>query len=360
MDRAYDVPHQLEYDIQEIAAHTPRSVPLTPARQAAVVDRIKHLLKDRDAVLVAHYYVDEQLQRLADETGGHVADSLGMAAFGNTHPAKTLVVIGVRFMGETAKILNPEKTVLMPDLNANCSLDIGCPADEFAAYCQDHLDRTVVVYANTSAAVKALADWMVTSSNAVDIVNYLKQRGGKFIWAPDRHLGRYIQQQTGADMLRWQGSCVVHDEFKADELKLLKQKHPDAQVLVHPESPEEVVALADVVGSTTRLIKTASESRSDTLIVATDVGIFHKMHEAAPGKKLIIAPTGGISPTCNMCAQCPWMAMNGLENLAAVLESGDNEIHVPEDIRRKALVSIQRMLDFSKQQDLVGAVRKAG
>ncbi len=354
MDRAYEVPQRLDDEIQEIALHTTRPAFLTGEDREELITRIKSLLKQKDAVLVAHYYVDEQLQRLAEETGGHVNDSLAMAYFGTQHPASTLVVVGVRFMGETAKILNPEKRVLMPDLEATCSLDLGCPVDEFSAYCDEHPDRTVVVYANTSAEVKARADWVVTSSNAVEIINHLQARGEKIIWAPDKHLGRFIQEQTGADIIRWQGSCVVHDEFKAKELQELMAEHPGAEVLVHPESPEGVIALADVVGSTTKLIKAASQSRADTLIVATDYGIFYKMRKAAPGKKLIVAPTGGTSPTCSMCGHCPWMAMNGLENLEKTLETGANEIHIDEDIRRKALVSIQRMMDFSEAKGLVG------
>src|SRR5882757_8018528 len=212
--------------------------------------RARDLLAHHDAVLVAHYYVDGELQDLALETGGCVADSLEMARFGRDHPARTLVVAGVRFMGETAKILSPDKRVLMPELEATCSLDIGCPAEAFTRWCDAHPDRTVVVYANTSAAVKARADWMVTSACALPIVAHLKAQGQKVLWAPDRHLGRYIQEQTGADMLMWNGACIVHDEFKGLELELLKEQHPDAMVLVHPESPESVVRMADVVGST--------------------------------------------------------------------------------------------------------------
>ena len=216
----------------------------SPAERAALKERIKRLLKEKQTVLVAHYYVDADLQDLAEETGGCVSDSLEMARFGRDHPAQTLVVAGVKFMGETAKILSPEKRVLMPDLDATCSLDLGCPADEFGAFCDAHPDRTVVVYANTSAAVKARADWMVTSSIGLDIVAHLHAQGKKILWAPDKHLGGYIQKKTGADMLLWQGSCLVHDEFKAVELDLLKREHPRAKVLAHPESPEAVVALA--------------------------------------------------------------------------------------------------------------------
>ncbi len=324
-------------------------VPATPsaAEKIELKERIKRLLKERNAVLVAHYYVDAELQDLAEETGGCVSDSLEMARFGRDHPARTLVVAGVRFMGESAKILSPEKTILMPDLDATCSLDLGCPADEFAAFCDQHPDRTVVVYANTSAAVKARADWMVTSSIGLDIVKHLHEQGKKILWAPDRHLGSYIQKQTGADMLLWQGSCLVHDEFKGIELDLLKAEYPDAKVLVHPESPSNVVAQADVVGSTTQLINAAVNLPATTFIVATDNGILHKMRAAAPGKHFIEAPTAGNSATCKSCAHCPWMAMNGLKNLAEVLESGANEVHVEPEIGRQAKRAIDRMLDFA-------------
>ena len=197
-----------------------------PAERAALKDKIRRLLKEKNAVMVSHYYVHPDLQDLAEETGGLVSDSLEMARFGRDHTAQTLVVSGVRFMGETAKILSPEKRVLMPDLDATCSLDLGCPVDEFSAFCDAHPDRTVVVYANTSAAVKARSDWLVTSSCALEIVSALKDKGHKILWAPDRHLGGYIQRETGADMLMWGGSCIVHDEFKAFELKALMKEHP--------------------------------------------------------------------------------------------------------------------------------------
>ncbi len=348
---AVEVPRQLENEIRSLAAHAPRPAPVSDAQRDDLFTRIKDLLKSENAVLVTHYYVDEQLQIITDESGGYVGDSLGMADFGNRHSADTLVVIGVRFMGETAKILNPEKRVLMPDLDATCSLDLSCPADAFSRYCDAHPDRTSVVYANTSAAVKARADWMVTSSNAVDIVSHLHQRGEKIIWASDKHLGHYVQDKTGADMLIWQGFCVVHDEFKAVALKKLMEENPQAEVLAHPESPAAVLALADFIGSTTQLIKAAQASSAGALIIATDFGLFHKMREAAPDKQLIAAPTGGESATCVSCAHCPWMAMNSLENLAAVLESGRNAIHIPEDIRTRALRPIERMLEFSRAGD---------
>jgi quinolinate synthase len=318
--------------------------------------RIKQLLREQNAVLVAHYYVDGELQALAEETGGCVADSLEMARYGTTTDADTLVVCGVRFMGETAKILNPEKRVLMPDLAATCSLDEGCPEDLFNAFCDANPDRTVVVYANTSAAVKARADWMVTSGIALPIIRHLHERGEKILWAPDKHLGHYVQQQTGADMLLWDGSCVVHEEFKGFALERLKRLHPEAAVLVHPESPQEVLDHADVVGSTTALIKAVTEMPNKEFIVATDDGIFWKMHQLAPGKKLISAPTAGVGASCESCAHCPWMAKNALQNLEQVLRAGTNAIEVDPAIRVDAVRSIQRMLDFARANNISGAL----
>ncbi len=315
-----------------------------------VKNEIKNLLKEQDAVLVAHYYVDQELQELAEETGGYISDSLDMAKFGNEHPAQTLIVAGVRFMGETAKILNPEKRVLMPTLEAECSLDLSCPIEEFAPFCDAHPDHTVVVYANTSADVKARADYVVTSGIALDLVSWLGKQGKKVLWAPDKHLGNYIQRVSGVEMLRWQGSCIVHDEFKTRSLGDLTEKYPDAAVLVHPESPEEIIALADVVGSTTQIINAARDLPNKQFIVATDKGIFYKMKQLAPGKEFIEAPTHGVGGTCTSCAHCPWMAMNGLHNLLEVLKTGKNEIFVDEKVRVKALRSTQRMLDFAKQR----------
>ena len=320
-----------------------------PQEKAELIARIKRLLAEQDAVLVAHYYVHADLQDLAEATGGIVSDSLDMANFGNRHPAKTIVVAGVRFMGETAKILNPEKRVLMPDLKAECSLDLGCPVEEFSAFCDAHPDRTVVVYANTSAAVKARSDWMVTSSIALPVVKHLKEQGQKVLWAPDRHLGNYVQEQTGADMLLWQGSCIVHDEYKAKELQELKARHPGAVVLAHPESPRAIVQLADRVGSTTQLIKASQQMDAREFIVATDNGILHQMRTLSPHKTFIEAPTSGVGATCKSCSHCPWMAMNGLQNLAEVLETGKNEIHVDPSIIPRAVQPIQRMLEFARQ-----------
>jgi quinolinate synthase len=323
-------------------------VPPAPDAAARLVQiaRAAELLRRSDAVLIAHFYTDGDIQDLALQTGGLVADSLEMARFGRDHPASTLVVSGVRFMGETAKILSPGKRVLMPDLDATCSLDLGCPAPEFEAFCDANRDRTVVVYANTSAAVKARADWVVTSSCALAIVRELSRRGEKLLWAPDRHLGEYIERETGADMLLWRGACVVHDEFRGVELELLRAAHPDALVLVHPESPESVVAQADVVGSTSQLLAAVVDGRAAEYIVATDNGIFHRMRQLAPGKTIIEAPTGGDSATCKSCAHCPWMAMNSVAGVISALETGRGEVLVPPEVRDRALVGIERMLAF--------------
>ena len=348
----YDHPDatQTGYSSAQAWAKIPREP--EAGEKAGLITRIKRMLKEQDAVLVAHYYVHPDLQDLAEETGGIVSDSLDMANFGHQHSAKTIVVAGVRFMGETAKILNPEKRVLMPDLQAECSLDLGCPADEFSAFCDAHPDRTVVVYANTSAAVKARADWVVTSSIALPIVRHLKERGEKILWAPDRYLGSYVQEQTGADMLLWQGSCVVHDEYKARELIELKALHPQAKVLVHPEAPRAIVKLADVVGSTTQLIRASQQLDTNEFIVATDSGILHKMRTLSPHRAFLEAPTAGYGATCTSCSHCPWMAMNGLLNLAEVLENGRNEIHIDPTIIQRAVQPIRRMLDFAKQINL--------
>ncbi|MFN3882043.1 MAG: quinolinate synthase NadA [Nitrincola lacisaponensis] len=319
---------------------------LTSQQEAQLTDEIFALLKQKDACLVAHYYTDPILQALAEKSGGCVADSLEMARFGSQHPASTLLVAGVRFMGETAKILSPEKRVLMPTLEATCSLDLGCPVDEFSAFCDQYPDHEVVVYANTSAAVKARADWVVTSSIALRVVEHLADQGKKIIWAPDKHLGDYVRQKTGAEMLLWDGACIVHEEFKAKGLQELKKVYPEAAILVHPESPDTVVEMADVVGSTSQLIRAAATLPNRMFIVATDRGIFYKMQQAAPGKVLIEAPTGGTGATCRSCAHCPWMAMNGLENLRDVLLRGDQEIQVSTDLIERARLPLQRMLDF--------------
>ena len=322
------------YSSEEVAAHK---------------ETIKQLLHAQNAVIVAHYYTDPSIQSLAEETGGIVSDSLEMARFGAEHPAETLIVAGVKFMGETAKILTPEKRIVMPTLEATCSLDLGCPIDDFSRFCDQHPDREVVVYANTSAAVKARADWVVTSSIALQVVDFLDGEGKKLIWAPDKYLGDYVKRNTGADMLLWDGACIVHEEFKAKGIEDLKAVYPHAAVLVHPESPQSVVAIADVVGSTSQLINAATNLPNEQLIVATDEGIFYKMQQQNPTKKFLIAPTAGSGASCRSCANCPWMALNSLDKIIHALQFSTDEIHVDPELREKAMRPLQRMLDFKAQ-----------
>ncbi len=320
---------------------------LSEEEKSELLTSIRALMEQKNARLVAHYYTDPDLQDLADSSDGFVGDSLEMARFGKESDADILLVAGVRFMGESAKILSPEKKVIMPTLEATCSLDIGCPIDEFSAFCDANSDRTVVVYANTSAAVKARSDWVVTSSIALDLVEHLAGQGEKILWAPDRHLGAYIQDKTGADMLLWDGACIVHEEFKIRGLKDVMALHPDAAVLAHPESPAGVLEVADMVGSTTQIIKASQSMPQSSFIVATDRGIFHKLQQLSPQKKFIIAPTAGEDATCRSCANCPWMAMNSLQNLHDSLRDETNEVLVDRELGIQAMVPLQRMLEFA-------------
>lgn len=344
-------PESAQEQIRALAASAEQSrgVTLDESQQSKLIKSIQALLKEQSAVLVAHYYVDSELQDLAEESGGFVGDSLEMARLGLNSDADTVIVAGVRFMGETAKILSPEKRILMVETDAECSLDLACPIDQFNEFCDQHPDRTVVVYANTSAVVKARADWVVTSSIALDLVKHLSEKGEKILWAPDKFLGGYVQKMTGADMVMWEGSCIVHEDFKAVALEELMKAKPDAKVLVHPESPGAVIELADVVGSTTQIINAARDLDADTFIVATEQGIFHRMSQVAPDKTFITAPTAGEGATCESCAECPWMKMNDLQRLNNVLITGKNEILVDEEVRREAARSITRMVEFNAQ-----------
>ena len=321
--------------------------------ESSLIDEIANILIKKNITLVAHYYTPYEIQILAEETGGIVSDSLDMARYGSRSRSSTLLVAGVRFMGETAKILNPEKTILMPNLQADCSLDLGCPPKEFRLFCEENKDREVVVYANTSARVKAQADWMVTSGTAVDVVRYLHGKEKKIIWAPDKYLGDFVQRQTGADMLMWDGSCIVHEEFKARELSELVSRTSDVEVLAHPESTKGVLEQADFVGSTTALISYAKGSKSKNLIVATDKGIFYKMAQAAPNKNLIAAPTSGESATCKSCAACPWMSLNNLISLKESIIYENSQIEVPSAIITEARKPIERLLEFASDSKQV-------
>jgi len=317
--------------------------------------KIKKMLNENDATIIAHYYVDETVQRLAEDTGGVVSDSLEMARFGANQNKKTLIVAGVKFMGETAKILNPEKRILMLDMDATCSLDTGCNYDDFKKFCSRHSDRDVVVYANTSAQVKSISDWVVTSSIAVSLVGHLTSLGKKLIWAPDKYLGSYVIEQTGADMLLWDGSCIVHEEYKSKELMILKNKYPDSEVLVHPESPRNIIKLADVVGSTTALIKASKSSKKKYIIVATEKGIFYQMRKLSPNKIFLEAPTEGVGATCKSCGRCPWMNLNSIDKVLTVCDSNHNEILLSHDVITKAKIPINRIINFQHQSIITKA-----
>ena len=308
---------------------------------------IKQSLLKNNAKIIAHYYVDEQVQRLAEDTGGFVGDSLEMARYGSKQKETTLIVAGVKFMGETAKILNPNKKVLMLDIEATCSLDTGCDYAEFKEFCDAHNDREVVVYANTSAKVKSISDWVVTSSIAVPLIEHLTSLGKKLIWAPDKYLGNYVIDTTGADMLLWDGSCIVHEEYKTIELKNMIAKHPDCDVLVHPESPRSIIQLADTVGSTTKLIEASKASKKKYIIVATEKGILYQMKKFSPNKIFLEAPTEGEGATCKSCGRCPWMNLNIVQKLLDVFNAKTNEIVLSRDIINKAKKPIDRMINFN-------------
>jgi len=336
----------IEESLEKAREINQKRIPVSPRKLVSLKNDILDLMHEKKAVMVCHYYVDGVIQDFAVESGGIVADSLEMAKFGKKTAAETLIVVGVRFMGETAKILSPEKKVIMPTLKATCSLDVGCDAALFKKFCEKYPEKTVVVYANTSAAVKASADWTVTSSCAVKIIEYLKSRGDKIIFAPDKHLGSYLKKTTGADITNWDGHCVVHDEFKAFELMQLKKRVPEASVVVHPESPASVIDLADFVGSTSEMIKYVIQSDSKKIIVGTDNGLIHMMKKKAPEKIYLEAPTAGNGASCKSCAHCPWMEMNDLRDIFTVLKTGNNEIQVESKTAILARKSIQRMLDF--------------
>ncbi len=313
------------------------------------LQEIKTLLIKHDAKLIAHYYVDQSVQKIAEDTGGFVSDSLEMARFGQKQIESTLIVAGVKFMGETAKILSPEKKIYVLDTSATCSLDDGCNFDEFKKFCSMYPDREVVVYANTSARVKSIADWVVTSSIAVSLVEYLTSLGKKLIWAPDKYLGQYIIDKSGADMILWNGSCVVHEEYKSSELKKMINDYPDCDVLVHPESPRSIISLADVVGSTSKLIQASRDSKKKYIIVATEKGIFYQMKKLSPNKIFLEAPTAGEGASCKSCGRCPWMKLNSLDKILSVFSHSENEIQIPKNIINSAQKSISRMVSFREK-----------
>ena len=317
------------------------------------LNNIKKMLIENNAKIIAHYYVDEQVQRLAEDTSGFVGDSLEMARYGTQQEESTLVVAGVKFMGETAKILNPNKKVLMLDIEATCSLDTGCDFNEFKKFCNDNNDREVVVYANTSAEVKSISDWVVTSSIAVPLIEHLTSMGKKLIWAPDKYLGNYVIDTTGADMLLWDGSCIVHEEYKTIELKNMIMKYPDCEVLVHPESPRSIIQLADTVGSTTKLIEASKVSKKKYIIVATEKGILYQMKKYSPDKIFLEAPTEGEGATCKSCGRCPWMNLNIIKKVEDVFKTKTNEIILSHDIIANAKRPIDRMINFNSTKNSI-------
>jgi len=299
-------------------------------------DEIERLKEEKNAVLLAHYYQEGDIQDIAD----YIGDSLGLAREAAETDADVIVFAGVHFMAETAKILNPDKTVLLPDLHAGCSLADSCPPDEFAAFRAQYPDHTVVSYINCSAAIKAQTDVICTSSNAEHIV---RQIDGSILFAPDRNLGRWLIKETGRDMVLWEGACIVHEIFSEQKLARLKGRYPGAPVLAHPECEEPVLRLADHVGSTSSIRRFASESDADTFIVATESGILHQMQKDNPGKTFIAAPPDN---GC-ACNDCPHMKLNTLEKLYLCLKHEAPELHMDEEVRLAALKPIERMLEMS-------------
>jgi quinolinate synthase len=316
-----------------MAAPAPQTLP------EDLEDAILALKEERNAVILAHYYQDDEIQDLADVVG----DSLALARAAQEVDRDVIAFCGVHFMAETAKILNPERTVVMPDLEAGCSLADGCPADEFEKFVAKHPGSTVITYINCTAAVKALSDVICTSSNAAKIVKHFHDQ--PIVFAPDRHLARWVAKEAGRDdLVVWPGSCVVHEQFSAKELAKLRVRHPDAEVLAHPECDEAVLDQADLIASTTGIINRAVDSPAKTLIIATEDGVFHSIRELAPDKELIQAP--GIDESC-ACNRCPYMRLNTLEKLYLCLRDLEPEVTVPDELRAKALRPIERMLELS-------------
>ncbi|WP_247232872.1 quinolinate synthase NadA [Telluribacter sp. SYSU D00476] len=311
------------------------------AKNIDLVEEINRLKKEKNAIILAHYYVDAEIQDIADYLG----DSLGLSQQAAATDADMIVFCGVHFMGETAKILSPNKKVVIPDLNAGCSLADSAPADKFAAFKAQYPDHLVISYINCSAEIKALTDIVCTSSNALQIVGSLPE-DQKIIFAPDANLGRYVSKKTGRDMVLWDGACIVHIDISREKLQKLREEHPEAVLIAHPECKEDVLLQADFVSSTTGLLKFVQESPHDTFIVATEAGILHKMKEAVPHKRLIPAPATE-NNTC-ACSECPYMKMNTLEKVYKALLYEQPEIHVPEATRQKAYESVARMLELSK------------
>ncbi len=302
---------------------------------------VERLKGELNAVVLAHYYQEPEIQDVAD----YIGDSLGLAREAQKTDADVIVFCGVHFMAETAKILNPEKTVVLPDLEAGCSLSDSCPPDEFEKFIKERPGHAVISYVNTSAAVKALSDVICTSSNAEKVVGSIP-KDTPIIFGPDKHLGRYLVEKTGREMVLWPGTCMVHVLFSEKKIRQLKVRHPDAEVLAHPECEERVLRLADHVGSTTSLLDRAVESGAEKFIVATEAGIIHQMKKAAPDKEFMRAPGRGPEGSCEACGECPHMRRNTMEKLYSCMENLEPETTLDEELRLAALRPIERMLEL--------------
>lgn len=312
-----------------------------PKTRQEYMDEIIRLKKEKNAVLLAHYYQEADIQDLAD----YVGDSLGLSRKAQATNADIIVFAGVHFMAETAKIINPDKKVILPDADAGCSLADSAPAGPFKEFVDAHPDHLVVTYINCSAEIKAMSDIICTSSNAVDIINSLP-KDQKIICAPDRNLGEYLNIQTGRNMLLWDGACMVHEAFSMDKILDLHKAHPKAKFIAHPESTQNILRISAFVGSTEKLLHFVQEDDAKEFIVATEAGILHEMQKRVPHKKLIPAPAKEDN-TC-ACSECHFMKMNTLEKLYLCLKNETPEIDVPEEIRKKALIPLERMLELSK------------
>ena len=309
-----------------------------------LIEKINYLRKEKNAIILAHYYQDADIQDIAD----YVGDSLALAQWAEKTTADIIVLCGVHFMGETAKILSPTKKVLIPDVNASCSLAESCPADAFEVFTKAHPDHTVISYVNTTAAVKALTDIVVTSTNAKHVIDSLPE-DEKIIFGPDKNLGDYINKQTGRNMLLWNGACHVHEQFSLEKILELQTEHPDALLLAHPECRKYILEIADHVGSTSSIIKFATESDKTKFIVATEAGILHQMRTDNPDKEFIPAPPEDSTCACN---DCFYMKMNTLQKLYLCLKNETPEILVDEELRIKAVKPIEKMLEISAKHGL--------
>ena len=309
-----------------------------------LIEKINSLRKSKDAIILAHFYQDEEIQNIAD----YVGDSLALAQWATKTSQKTIVLCGVHFMGETAKILSPEKKVLIPDLEAGCSLADSCPVDEFEEFIKSNPNHSVVTYVNTTAAVKALTDVVVTSSNAKEVIDSLPE-DSEIIFGPDKNLGNYLNGITGRNMLLWDGACHVHEQFSLEKILELKRQHPNALLLAHPECRNYILEIADHIGSTSSILKFSTESENNEFIVATEAGILHEMKRQNPNKTFIPAPPEDADCACN---ECFYMRMNTLEKLYLCLKNEEPEIKIEEEVRIKAVKPIQRMLEISELHGL--------